>query len=83
MEFLLILNEMVENYAVSSCQLNEIHSREKLWKGRIHIHGAYLWVFIFSLDWGMHVCVCVCVYINLNSPDIFQWAHILKNFIGG
>lgn len=49
MEFLLILNEMVENYAVSG-QLNEIHSGEKLWKGRIHVHGAYLWVFIFSLD---------------------------------
>ena len=63
MEFLLILNEMVENYAVSSCQLNEIHSRENLWKGRIHIHGAYLWVFIFSLDWGMHVYVCVCVCV--------------------
>lgn len=57
MEFLLILNEMVENYAVSYCQLNEIHSREKLWKGRIH--GAYLWVFIFSLDRDMHVCVYI------------------------
>lgn len=50
MKFLLILNAMVENYTVSSCQLNEIHSREKLWKGRIHVHGAYLWMFIFSLD---------------------------------